>query len=157
MHILRDLFALVARVGIGVVLIAHGWQKFVDWGIAGTAESFRGMGVPSPTAAAWFAAVVELVGGVLLVLGLLLPLVGVAVAVDMAGAALFVHAGQGLFVPDGVELVLVLGVATLALGFGGGRWSLDHGLFRRRGGRADRHARADPRAGAGDQPPGAGR
>ncbi|MHA6799527.1 DoxX family protein [Bounagaea algeriensis] len=150
MRVLRDLFALIARIGIGVVLIAHGWQKFAEWGIAGTAQSFRGMGVPLPTVSAWFAALVELVGGVLLILGLLLPLVGIAVAVDMAGAALFVHAGQGLFVPDGIELVLVLGVAALALGFGGGRLSLDHGLFGRRSTRAAEQVRADA---AGRRPP----
>ncbi|WP_083313168.1 DoxX family protein [Corynebacterium sp. HMSC076D02] len=38
---------LAARVVLGVILIAHGWQKFSEWTIAGTTQSFEGMGVPA--------------------------------------------------------------------------------------------------------------
>lgn len=58
-----DLAILVARIGIGAVFVAHGWQKLVTYGMDGTAASFDQMGVPLPTLAAWFAALVELVGG----------------------------------------------------------------------------------------------
>ena len=59
----RDALLLVARVLLGVVLIAHGWQKFATYGIGGTAGSFAQMGIPLPAVAAVFAAVVELAGG----------------------------------------------------------------------------------------------
>jgi putative oxidoreductase len=59
------------------------------------------------------------------------PVVGVLLALDMLGAYLFVHAGNGLFVEkNGYELVLTLGAAGLLLAaVGPGRYSLDHVLF----------------------------
>jgi putative oxidoreductase len=127
----RDLAALIGRLGVGVVFIAHGWQKFSEWGLDGTAASFEKMGVPLPTLSAWFAAVVELVGGSLLVLGVALPIVGLLLAVDMFGALLFVHLSNGLLGAGGFELVLALGVAALALGLNGGAFALDRVLFKR--------------------------
>jgi putative oxidoreductase len=59
----RDLAVLVARVAVGVVFLAHGWQKLFTNGIDGTAAFFDQVGVPAAHAAAWFAAVVELAGG----------------------------------------------------------------------------------------------
>ncbi|MFC7340279.1 DoxX family protein [Saccharopolyspora griseoalba] len=141
MQVLRDFFLIIGRIGIGVILIAHGWQKLVTNGVPATARGFRGMGVPAPEVAAWYATVVELAGGVLLILGLLMPLVGIAVAVDMAGAIVFVHLEHGLFSPMGFELPLAIGVATLALGFSSGRAAVDHALFSRLGRR--KHAETE--------------
>ncbi|MGW0230332.1 DoxX family protein [Actinopolymorpha singaporensis] len=133
-RIVRDLALLLTRVGLGVVLIAHGWQKFDEFGLAGTAASFDKMGIPLPTATAYFATAVELVGGAALVLGLVVPLVGVLVALDMAGAFALVHAGNGVFVTaGGFELVVSIGLAALLLAaFGSGRIGLDPLLFGRR-------------------------
>ena len=64
----RDVVLLLARGLLGVVLVAHGWQKFMTWGIDGTTAAFTDLGVPLPSVSATFAAVVELVGGVLLIL-----------------------------------------------------------------------------------------
>lgn len=145
MDVLRDLFAFIARLAIGIVLIAHGVQKFFGLGMPVISEAFGRLGIPLPSIAAWFTVLVEMVGGALLVLGLLLPLVGVLVALLMAGAAWFVHLPYGLFSPNGYELVLVIGVAALALGFNGGRWSLDHGLLSRFSGRGRRAGSAEQR------------
>ncbi|MDI6099442.1 DoxX family protein [Actinoplanes sp. NEAU-A12] len=124
---LRDLTLLVTRVALGVVFIAHGWQKFDEWGLDGTAAAFGQMGVPLPTASAWFAAIIELAGGVALIAGLAVPLVALLLAVDMIGALLIVHAGNGVFVSaGGFELVLTLAAAALLLGVSGaGRFSVD--------------------------------
>lgn len=48
-------------------------------------------------------------------------------ALDMLGAYLIVHLGNGMFVADGgAELVLTLGVASLLLAaIGGGRFGVD--------------------------------
>ena len=130
----RDLATLVTRVAVGVVLFAHGWQKLFTNGIDGTAAFFDEVGVPAASAAAWFAAVVELAGGAALVLGLAVPVVGLVLLVHMIGAFAFVHAGAGLFVDQGgYELVLVLGAASLLLAaVGAGRYSVDHLLTGRR-------------------------
>lgn len=123
----REWGLLVARVVLGVVLVAHGWQKFTEWGIAGTTASFQEMGVPAPPVSALVASIVELGGGVLLILGLFTTVAGFLVALNMLGAVLFVHAPHGVFVAgNGWELVAVIGVASLVFALvGAGRISLD--------------------------------
>ena len=66
-HASRDLILLIARVGLGVVFIAHGWQKYRTNGIDGTATGFDQMGVPAPTLSAYYATAVELIGGAALI------------------------------------------------------------------------------------------
>jgi putative oxidoreductase len=134
----RDGALLLARVGIGVVFFAHGWQKLFTNGVDGTSAFFGQAGVPLPTLSAWFAAVVELLGGAALILGIALPAAALLLVVDMIGAFLFVHAGNGLFMEkNGFELVLTLGAASLVLAaLGAGRFSLDHAVVRRVGGRS---------------------
>jgi putative oxidoreductase len=123
----RDLVLLIARVGLGIVFVAHGWQKFSTNGLEATAAGFEQMGVPAPTLSAYYAAAVELVGGAALILGLLTTVAGVLLAIDMAGAFLFVHLSNGVFVTEGGwELVVVLGLMSLTLAaVGAGRLSLD--------------------------------
>jgi putative oxidoreductase len=130
----RDVLLLVARILLGVVLIAHGWQKFVQYGIGGVAASFGQMGVPLPAVSAVFAAVVELVGGVALPLGAATAVAGVLVVIDMLGAFLLVHITNGVFVTDnGFELVWVIAAAALVLAAAGpGRFSVDHAVLGRR-------------------------
>jgi putative oxidoreductase len=131
MERVRDLGALIGRIGLGVIFMAHGYQKFVQWGIAGTAASFTKMGVPAPAVSAWYAALVEVAGGAALVVGFALPVAGVLLALDMVGALVFVHAGHGFFSGSGgYEFVLALAVASLALGLNGGAFSIDRLLFR---------------------------
>ncbi|MDR7275417.1 DoxX family protein [Catenuloplanes atrovinosus] len=127
MTLARDLAILLARIGIGAVFIAHGWQKLVTNGVDGTAGFFGSVGIPLPTAAAWFAALLEVGGGAALILGLLTPVFGVLLALNMLGAYVFVHAGKGMFVADGgAELVLALGVGALMIAaVGAGRFSVD--------------------------------
>jgi putative oxidoreductase len=124
----KDLAVLVARVAIGVVLVAHGAQKFFTYGIAGTSDSFAGMGIPVPQAAALFAAVVELVGGAALILGAATSVAGILVVLNMLGALVLVHLGNGVFVDQGgFELVAALGAGALLLAATGpGTWSVDH-------------------------------
>ncbi|AWH92573.1 DoxX family protein [Dietzia lutea] len=130
METLRDVAILLARVGIGVVFVAHGWQKFFTLGLARVGEQFAGYGIPQPEVTAAIVAGVELVAGVALVAGLLTPLAGILLGVDMAGALYFVHATHGPFVTqNGWELVVALGVgAPLIAAVGAGRFSIDRVL-----------------------------
>jgi putative oxidoreductase len=130
----RDIAVLLTRVAVGLVFLAHGWQKLFTNGIDGTAAFFDQAGVPAASAAAWFAALVELAGGAALVVGLAVPVAGLLLLADMLGAFVFVHAGAGLFVEQGgSELVLTLGAAALVLAvLGAGRLSVDHLLAGRR-------------------------
>ena len=111
---------LPLRVVLGVTFLMHGWQKASEWGLSGTAESFEGMGIPTPAASAVFAAVVELAGGLALILGVLTRIAGVLLALDMLGALALVHASEGFFASDGgLEYVLLLAAASLALALTG--------------------------------------
>ncbi|GAA1658147.1 DoxX family protein [Actinoplanes couchii] len=123
----RDVALLIARVVVGIVFIAHGWQKFNEWGLDGTSAAFGQMGVPLPTVSAWFAAIVELAGGIALVAGVAVPLVSLLLVVNMVGAFVLVHVSNGVFVDNGgFELVAVLGAAALVFAvLGAGRYSVD--------------------------------
>lgn len=131
---LRDILGLIARLALGVVVLAHGWQKFFDWTIAGTQAGFADMGAPAPDVTAWIAAIVEFVGGILIIAGAFQPVVGVVVAAQMAAAWAIAHTGAGLFAADGgPELVIVIGAAALFMAaFGSGRLSVDAVLASRR-------------------------
>lgn len=132
MKLANSFAMLAARVILGVILIAHGWQKFSEWTIAGTTQSFEGMGVPAASIAAPAAATVELVGGTLIILGLLTRIVGGLVALQMVGAGIFAnHLPSGVFVTNGGwELVGVIAAAGLMLvAAGPGIHSLDQLFF----------------------------
>ncbi|MFI0418071.1 DoxX family protein [Spongiactinospora sp. 9N601] len=139
---LYDIAALIARLIVGVIFMAHGLQKIRAGGVGPTAAGFAEMGVPMPQIAAGFTMAVELVGGALLILGLVTPLAALLLAVVCAAAAIFVHARNGIFISDGgFELVGGLGSAVLLLAAGGaGRFSLDHLIFGRRRERRRREA-----------------
>lgn len=133
-----DVVALLARCGVGMVFIAHGWQK-IQVGVTLTGRNLDAIGTPLPTAAAVYSTFVELLGGAALILGVALPAAGALLFIDMAGALIFVHGKHGIFLVDGgrvrngFELVLVLGLAALVFAVGGGgRLTLDHWLFGRR-------------------------
>ena len=65
---LADLGALILRVGLGIVFIAHGQLKVLVFGLDRAVEVFTGHGVPGWTA--YPVAFIEIVGGTMLILGL---------------------------------------------------------------------------------------
>ncbi|MFC6882113.1 MULTISPECIES: DoxX family protein [Actinomadura] len=131
---LPDAGLLLGRLALGVIFVAHGWQKLTDVGHSGVTKMFEGMDIPFPALSATYATWVELVGGIALILGVVVPVAGILLALDMAGALWFAHIDHGLFADKGgYELVLILGAASLLLAFtGAGRLSLDSVLWDRR-------------------------
>lgn len=125
---------LLGRVALGVVFVAHGWDKLTGTGLDGTAAFFDSVGVPAAQAAAVAASVVELVGGLAMIVGALLPVAGALLAADMLGAIWFVHAEHGFWAAKGgYEFAMVMAAASLALGFsGGGELSVDRFTAARR-------------------------
>ncbi|MBA9001766.1 DoxX family protein [Thermomonospora cellulosilytica] len=132
--VLRDIGLLIGRLALGVILLAHGLQKLTDIGLGAVARGFDDLGIPLPTLAAYYATWVEILGGLALILGLLVPVAGVLIALDMAGAYWFVHRDDGLFVNEGgFEFVLLVAATALLLaGTGSGRFGLDALLWRGR-------------------------
>lgn len=133
----RSLALLAARVILGAIFIAHGWQKLHTFGIDGVRGNFESMGVVAPGFSAYAVTWLELIGGILLILGLLLPLVSTLLVIDMIGAIYYVHWDAGFFVgaKAGWEWPLALIAGLLAVGFANaGVFAADNYLVRGRRG-----------------------
>ena len=118
----------VLRLVVGVAFLLHGIDKLGD--LSATEDLFVSLDIPLPGLMAPFVALTETVGGLLLIAGLATPLAGMALAADMAVALVTQHIDHGFFVADGgIELVLLLGGASLAVSLTGpGRFSVDAAL-----------------------------
>ncbi|MFC4100116.1 DoxX family protein [Paenibacillus xanthanilyticus] len=77
-----DVGVLVMRVLLGITFFAHGLSKFQN-GIDGTGGFFASLGIPLPEVMAYVVAIVELVGGILLAVGIGSRLIGAAFVVIM--------------------------------------------------------------------------
>jgi len=127
---------LVLRLLLGVVFLAHGAQKafgaFGGPGLAGMAGFLGSLGMQPPRFWAVVAAYGELLGALLVALGLFTPLGALLIAATMAVATIKVHGPKGFFIQNGgYEHALVLLVLALALAVAGpGAYSLD-ALLRR--------------------------
>ena len=84
--------ALLLRLSLGAMFIAHALLKYYVFTLPGTAKFFAAVGYPAPLAYVVFA--VELVGGIMLVLGIYARWVALALAPVLIGAAT-VHWGNG--------------------------------------------------------------
>lgn len=124
----KDAALLIGRIGVGAVFLHHGLQKW-DQGLDQTSHFFGTVGIPLPTAAAIFIMAIEVLGSIAFIVGFALPLIAVGFLVDTAGAILSTETGNVFNGQGSFELLVVLGLAGLALGFNGGRYSLDHLLF----------------------------
>ncbi len=87
-----SLGALLLRVSLGLMFIAHALLKYFVFTLPGTAQFFIAIGFPGPLAYVVFAA--ELVGGVMLVLGVYARWVALALVPVLIGA-ITVHWGNG--------------------------------------------------------------
>jgi len=109
--------ALVLRVVLGAIYIAHAYLALVVMGPAKAVEFQRAMHIPLPEIGVWYLIVAHGLGGILLILGLLVRWAALANIPIVAGALWFVHLQQGLFILGskiGYEYVLVLLGATIA-------------------------------------------
>ena len=113
----------VLRVAVATIFINHGYQKLFVFGFAGVTGAFTQMGVPLPGVMGPLIAVLEVFGGIALLVGFLTRLVTIGFVLDMLGAILLVQLKRGF---SGYELEFLLCVSSLALFFtGGGRFSVD--------------------------------
>ena len=115
-----DLAMTIIRVVVGLTFFLHGWQKFFMMGMEGVGGFFGSLGIPAAGFFAIVVSLVELLGGLALILGVATRLVGLLLAITMLVALLLVHLPNGFFASNGgIELVLVLGVAALAFALTG--------------------------------------
>lgn len=129
----RDVLVLAARLTVAFVMLAHVWDTFGVKGFTSTSGQFENFGIPLAIAATAFTLVVELVGSILLAIGLFVPYASALMTFVMLGAVFFVHAEHGVFVKNnGWELVgLIAAVCVAIAANGAGRLSVDHLVFDR--------------------------
>jgi putative oxidoreductase len=131
-HAGADLGLLVVRVALGVIFLGHGAQQmfgsFGGPGLDGFGTFLAGNGFQQPAMLAGLTAVVELVGGVLVVIGLLTPLAAAGLLAVMIDA-ISLKLGGGMFGTrggGGYELEFALAAMAAALTLtGAGRIALD--------------------------------
>jgi putative oxidoreductase len=130
------------RLIVGYGFIEHGLAK-LSRGPEAFAAILQTMGTPAPHLLAWLTILTELVGGLAVLLGALVPLVSVPMAVVLFVAILTVHlpygfssikllsvmSGRAQFGPPGYELDLIYLACLAALVLGGpGPISIDNYL-----------------------------
>jgi putative oxidoreductase len=126
---------VVARVLVGSVMAAHGWEKLTDMTPAGFGEGMlAGLGVPVPVLFGWIVTLIELLGGVALIVGALTRVAALLNAGVLTGALLLVKVDIGMLAPMGAEMPgaelefgLLAGLLVVAA-LGPGKPSVDHAI-----------------------------
>jgi len=120
----------IVRVVAGAFLIPHGlWKLFGITG--GTHEQmvafFAGIGLQPAELLVYAVGAVELVGGILIALGLLTRPAALAATITTGVAAFYFHLPLGFYVEEGgAEFALLWTAVLLIIAVrGGGRFSLD--------------------------------
>jgi putative oxidoreductase len=125
----QSLSLLFARLAVAYGFYDPAIQKWSD--IRSVAAWFGSIGIPFPTLNAYMAASTELIGVVLLTLGLFTRLVSIPLMVIMVVAITTVHLGNGFSAGDNgfeIPLYYMMFLAIFA-SFGAGKLSLDYLLF----------------------------
>ncbi|XEC93280.1 DoxX family protein [Paenibacillus tarimensis] len=128
---------LIVRLVLGITFVIHGIEKF-QMGIGNVSGWFGSMGIPGFMA--YIIAIIELVGGIAMILGLGTRIVGILFAATMIGAIFKVKLASG-FTGNGqmagYELDLALLAISVLLALSGSRlWSVDSLLFNSKGSKA---------------------
>ncbi len=128
---------LVVRVIVGIIMAAHGFQKLVA-GPGAFGQMLGQMNIPLSGLMAYVVVFVELLGGLLLIVGLFSRLAALLLTINLTVAILLVKVNVGFLSPPsggvGAELDLALIAGFLAILLAGpGRLSLDRALGLDRG------------------------
>jgi putative oxidoreductase len=125
----QSLSLLFARFSVAYGFYDPAMQKWSD--ISSVATWFASIGIPFPTLNAYMAASTELIGVVLLTLGLFTRLISIPLMVIMVVAIITVHLVHGFSAGDNgfeIPLYYMMFLAIFA-SFGAGKLSLDYLLF----------------------------
>ena len=125
----QSISLLFARLTVAYGFFGPAMNKWSD--ISSVAKWFVTLGIPLPALSAYLAAGTELLGVVLLTLGLFTRLISLPLIVVMVVAITTVHLAHGFSSGDNgfeIPLYYMLFLAIFA-SFGAGKFSLDHLLF----------------------------
>jgi len=119
----KNLALLLLRIGVGLIFVLAGWGKLT--GIENVQGFFGNVGIPMAGIMAWVVAIVEFVGGIMVLIGYKIKLPSLLLAFIMIVAILTVKlGGDGGF--SGMRVDIMLLVTSLALAIlGSGGYSVD--------------------------------
>ncbi len=126
---------LILRVVIGSIMALHGWQKLTQMGPANFGNNMlAGLGIPAPVLFGNVVTYIELIGGLMLIIGLGTRIVSILLTVILAVATVLVKTDLGIIAPMGsplpgaeLDLALIVGLISLVI-LGPGRLSADNAL-----------------------------
>jgi putative oxidoreductase len=119
----------IVRIVAGLLYLQHGLAKFFNFPVP-----FPG-GQPAMLTLYWFAAIIEVFGSLLLILGLFTRAAAFIMSGEMAIAYFYVHMPRGGFFPlanGGEPVILYCFIFLYFFVAGGGAWSLDRMISSRR-------------------------
>ncbi len=126
---LRPLALLLLRCGLALVFVFHGYPKLFGK-TAVFVSAFERLGLPGYFV--YIAGVIEVLGGLMLVLGLYTPVAALLLLLDMSAAMWKYNFNEGIYAVREYELPLVLGLGALVVATtGAGPISLDRLIHRR--------------------------
>jgi putative oxidoreductase len=128
---LRTYAVPLGRLLLSSLFIWAGYNKLFGFGPAGTAGYFASNGVPVPDVAAWIAIIVELGGGILILIGLQARWVALALAIWCLLTAFGWHLPAGSKMHDMVQFYKNLAMAggfLYVFAYGAGVLSLDRAM-----------------------------
>lgn len=129
LNVLQPFGLLALRLALGIIFLTHGYPKLAHLG-GGWQEFFVQHGLPGYFV--YVAGVLEVFGGLLLMLGLFTRPAALLFTVEMSVAIWKVHSSKGYLAVHEYEFPLTLAVTCFALAtVGAGAFSLDHPLFER--------------------------
>ena len=117
---------LPIRIMVGITFMAHGYPKLID--IAGTQAFFSQIGLPAELAV--LIGLLEFVGGLVLILGVLTRISSALLIGYMIGAILIVKISKGFVGGYELDLLLLAGAASLLI-TGPGRVSIEWDVIKR--------------------------
>ncbi len=119
---------LPIRVMAGIAFIIHGLPKFEN--LQGTQGFFASVGIPAELAL--LIGLLEVIGGILLILGIVTRITSILFIIEMVGAVLIVKAGNGFTGEGGYEVDLLLMAISISLLLSGpGRISIERDVLER--------------------------
>src|SRR5437588_4000851 len=130
------------RLIVGYGFMEHGFAKLVR-GLDAFPAILQALGVPAPHLMGWLTILVEILGGLAVLLGALVPLASIPMAAVLLGAIVTVHLPYGFssiklqavtvagaqFGPPGFETDFLYLASLVALGLGGSGPSAIEGLL----------------------------
>ncbi|MFQ5941372.1 MAG: DoxX family protein [Nitrososphaerales archaeon] len=117
---------LPIRILVGISFMAHGYPKLID--ISGTQGFFSTIGLPPDLAV--LIGLLEFIGGLVLILGILTRISSALLIIDMIGAILLVKISKGFVGGAELDLLLLAGAASLLI-TGPGRISIEWDVIKR--------------------------